>query len=139
MELWLKRTLSGFVPNNDSDTQRRMKKIPLDTVVCVEYSQPRNLKEMRYYWAMCNLVSLNHATLKNKKQVDQALKILSGHADVFTIDGRTVELPRSISFDDCEQDEWQEYLSRAKDAVLQHLLPGVQSSMIEDEIARMVG
>lgn len=138
MELWLKRTLSGFVPDNDADTQRRMKRIPLDTVVQVELRQPRNVKELRYYWALCNLVSMNHDKLQTREQVDQTLRILTGHVDVFTLDGRTVEIPRRIAFHKLSQEDWQQYLQRARDAVLQHLLPGVQSPMIEDEIARMV-
>jgi hypothetical protein len=139
MELWLKRTLSGFVPDNDADTQRRVKRIPLDTIVRVEMRQPRSSRDFRYYWALCRLVSFNHEQFKTEKQVDGALKVLTGHADVFTLDGRVVEVPRSIAFDKLEQEEWQEYLKRAKDAVLQHLLPGVKSSVMEDEIARMVG
>lgn len=138
MELWLTRTLSGFAPDHDDDTQRRIKRIPVGTTVQVELRQPRSVKELRYYWQMCNLVALNHEQFKTREQVDQALRILTGHADVFTLDGRTVETPKRIAFHKLSQAEWVEYLSRAKDAVLQHLLPGVQGQALEDEIAQMV-
>lgn len=137
MELWLTRTLAGFAPDNDADTQRRMKRIALGTTVQVELRQPRSVKELRYYWQLCSLVAMNHATFQTSTQVDQALRILTGHCDVFTLDGRTVEVPRRIAFHKLSQDEWRAYLMRAKDAVLQHMLPGVLLPELESEIARM--
>jgi len=137
MELWLTRTLSGFAPDTDEATQRRMKRIPLGTTVQVELHQPRSGPQMRYYWQMCSLIALNHESLQTKEQVDQTLRILTGHCDVFTLDGRRVEVPRPINYRMLTQQEWQEYLSRAKDAVVQHLLKGVQMAELEEEIARM--
>mgnify|MGYP001427419596 CR=1 FL=1 len=138
MDLWLTRTLSGFsADESDSDTVRRMKRIPLGTTVQVELRQPRSVKELRYYWQLCSLVALNHEQFQTREQVDQALRILTGHCDVFTLDGRTVQVPKRIAFHKLSQEEWRAYLLRAKDAVIQHLLPGVQLPEIEAEISRM--
>jgi hypothetical protein len=51
---------------------------------------------------------------------------------------QTVQLPRRIAFAKLGQDEWSAYLRRAKDAVVQHLLPGIELPEFEQEIARMV-
>ena len=138
MELWLTRTLSGFsADESDADTVRRLKRIPLGTTVQVELRQPRSVPELRYYWQLCSLVAINHRDFIAREQVDQALRILTGHCDVFTLDGRTVEVPRRIAFNKLSQEEWRAYLLRAKDAVVTHLLPGVQLPELEAEIARM--
>jgi hypothetical protein len=138
MKLYMKRTLTGFSAD-DHEGAEKLRKFPPGTVVEVEISQPRSLKQLRYYYALCTIVAQNHATMRDKDQVDQALRILTGHCDVFTLDGRTVETPRRLAFDKLEQADWEDYLQRAKEAVAEHLLPGVGIPDLEDEILRMLG
>ena len=54
---------------------------------------------------------------KTKEQVDQALRILAGHADVFELDGRVITSPRRIAFEQLEQADWEVYLLHAKAAI----------------------
>jgi hypothetical protein len=70
--------------------------------------------------------------------VDQVLRILTGHTDTFKVRDYFVQVPKRIAFSHLGQDEWDEYLSRAKDVVVRELLPGVELQEVEDEIARMV-
>jgi hypothetical protein len=136
-EIYLRRTLTGFGADGD-DALREIKKFPVGTVVKCEISRPRSLKQLRYYWALCALVASNHAELQTREQVDQTIRILSGHVDTFKVKDYLVQVPKRIAFSQLEQEEWEEYLSRAKDVVLSELLPGVELREFEDEIARMV-
>lgn len=136
-ELYLKRTLSGFAPDDD-DALAQCRRIPLGTTVRCEIAQPRSLPQLRYYWALCALVASNHAELQTREQVDQALRILTGHVDLVQLGEQTVKIPRRIAFSKLSQAEWQAYLARAKDAVVQDLLPGVELPEFEAEIERMV-
>lgn len=136
-EFYLKRTLAGFAPD-DADAQASLKRIPLGTSVRCEITRPRSVPQLRYYWQLCALVAQNHATLQTREQVDQALRLLTGHVDLLQVEGRTLQLPRRIAFAQLSQDEWQAYLGRAKDAVVQHLLPGIERPEFEEEIMRMV-
>lgn len=136
-EMYLRRTLTGFAPD-DATAQKSCKRIPLGTTVKCEITRPRSVQQLRYYWALCALVSMNHAELQTREQVDQALRILTGHVDLVRIGEQTVQLPRRIAFAKLSQDEWMAYLHRVKDAVMQHLLPGVELPEFEQEIARMV-
>jgi hypothetical protein len=135
-EMWLKRTLTGFAAD-DEDALASLRRIPVGTTVRCEITRPRSVAQLRYYWQLCALVAQNHAQLQTREQVDQALRILTGHVDLMQLGDATVQIPRRIAFSKLSQDEWQAYLSRAKDAVLQHLLPGVELPEFEAEIARM--
>ena len=136
-DMYLKRTLSGFSPDDD-ESRAACKRIPLGTTVRCEITRPRSVQQLRYYWALCALVAQNHAELQTREQVDQALRILTGHVDLVAIGEQTVQLPRRIAFTKLSQDEWAAYLARAKDAVVQHLLPGVELPEFEEEVLRMV-
>lgn len=135
-EMYLKRTLAGFAPDDD-DAQRSLNRIPLGTTVRCEVVKPRSVPQLRQYWAMCALVAMNHAELQTREQVDQALRLLTGHVDLVKVGDQLLQLPRSIAFAKLSQDEWTEYLSRAKDAVCEHLLPGVDGNEIQNEILRI--
>jgi len=138
MKVYMKRTLAGLAPD-DQDAIDGLRKFPVGTSVEVSISQPRSLKQLRYYYALCTVVATNHSTMRDKDQVDQAIRILTGHCDVFTLDGRTVETPRRLAFDKLEQDPWEKYLQRAKEAVAEHLLPGIAIPDLEEEVLRMLG
>ena len=135
-EMYLRRTLQGFAPDDD-DAARSVKRIPLGTTVRCEIVKPRSVQQLRMYWAMCSLVAMNHAELQTREQVDQALRLLTGHVDLVKVGDQVLQLPRRIAFSKLSQDEWAEYLSRAKDAVCEHLLPGVDGNEITNEILRI--
>jgi len=136
-DLYLKRTLAGLVAD-DADAVESLKRIPLGVTVHCQVIKPRSVPQLRMYWALCALVASNHAELQTREQVDQALRLLTGHVDLVQVGGQTLKLPRRIAFAKLSQDEWSAYLMRAKDAVIQTLLPGVELPEVEEEIARMV-
>ena len=135
-EIYLKRTLTGFVADDEAAASS-MRRIPVGTTVRCEIVKPRSVAQLRMYWAMCSLVAMNHAELQTREQVDQALRLLTGHVDLVKVGDKVLKLPRRIAFSTLSQDEWTEYLSRAKDAVCEHLLPGVDGDEIQNEILRL--
>lgn len=135
-EMYLTRTMRGFEPDDD-DARRSLGRIPVGTTVRCEIVKPRSVTQLRRYWAMCALVAENHAELHTREQVDQALRLLTGHVDLVQVGEHTLRLPRRIAFAKLSQDEWEQYLSRAKDAVCEHLLPGVDGQYLQEEILRI--
>ena len=136
-EMYLKRTALGFVADDD-ESRTVIRKYPVGTTVRCEITRPRSVAQLRYYWSLCALVAQNHAELQTREQVDQALRILTGHVDLVKVGDKVLQIPRRIAFSKLSQDEWSAYLMRAKDAVVQHLLPGVELREFEDEILTMV-
>lgn len=133
---WL-RTLSGLVPADD-EAQSELRRIPVGERVRAKITRPRNSAQLRYYYAMCQLVSINHRDLQTKEQVDMMLRLLT-HYDVITNErtGESWRLPKRLAFSKLDQAQWEQFLARAKDAVLRELLPGVANSDLEKEIAQM--
>lgn len=136
-EMYLKRTLSGFAPD-DADAVASCKRIPVGTTVRCEITQPRSVRQLRYYWALCSLCSLNSEQFHTREQVDQFIRLATGHVDLVTVGNETYKLPRRIAFSKLSQDEWFAYLVRAKDVVAREILPGVTMPELENELARMV-
>lgn len=133
----MRRTIAGLAPD-DADAVDSLRRIPIGTTVRCEVVKPRSVPELRFYFALCALVAQNHAELQTREQVDQALRLLTGHVDLVRLGEHTLQIPRRIAFSKLSQSEWQAYLMRAKDAVVQHLLPGVELPEFEAEIQRMV-
>ena len=84
-------------------------------------------------------VAVNHEQLRDAESVHQVLKMLTGLTDKVALksSGEIIEIPRSISFGKMSADEWDAYFERAKQAVCEHLLPGVGMRELQDEILRM--
>lgn len=137
-EMYLRRSISGLVAD-DPDAVESLKRIPLGTTVRCEITRPRSVKQMRYYWSLCALVASNHSELQTREQVDQALRLLTGHVDLVKVGDKVLQIPRRIAFSKLSQDEWSAYLVRVKDAVVRELLPGVELPEFEEEILRMTG
>ncbi len=136
--LYFRRTLAGLAPADDA-SGAALRKVPVGDVVACEIRRPRNGSQHRLYWVMCTAVAINHEQLKDAESVHQVLKMLTGLTDKIALKstGEIVQIPRSISFSKMSADEWDTYFERAKQAVCEHLLPGVGMRELQDEILRI--
>jgi hypothetical protein len=136
--LYFRRTLAGLAATDEAG-QAVLRKVPVGDVVACEIRRPRNGSQHRLYWVMCTAVAINHEQLQDAESVHQVLKMLTGLTDKIALKstGEIVQIPRSISFSKMSADEWDAYFERAKQAVCEHLLPGVGMRELQDEIARM--
>lgn len=135
-EVLLRRSVSGFSPEGP-DAEAYLKTIPLGTIMKVDVRKPRSGAHHRRYWALCNLVAQNHESLETARQVDQAIKMLSGHVDLVRLKDEVFRIPASISFAAMDQDEFAKFYNRACDVVVSELLPGVSLREVQDEVLRM--
>ena len=136
--LFMRRTLAGLVPADEASSEQ-LRLVVIGDVVDVKIRRQRNVGQHRLYWAMCNLVSINHESLADAESVHQCLKLLTGLTDKVAIrtTGEILLVPRSIAFSKMDADAWDDYLRRAKDAVCEHLLPGVGLVELQEEILRV--
>lgn len=140
MELMLTRTLSGLAAA-DQIAVERLRKWPIGETVRCDVKKPRNHKNLRRWWALCGLIYENSEVYASPQIAHQHLKILCGHAIPIASKstGEIYLVPDSISYDRLEENEFQEVWKRAKDAVRQHILPGVTSEDLELEIMQIIG
>ena len=136
--LYFRRTLTGLSPADESSAAV-LRKVPVGDVVTCEIKRPRNGREHRLYWVMCTAVAINHEQLHDAESVHQVLKMLCGLTDKIALKstGEIVQIPRSISFGKMSADKWDAYFERARQAVCEHLLPGIAMRELQDEILRM--
>lgn len=139
-KILLTRTLSGLCPADDY-ARTKLAKVKLGATVAVEYRQPRNGPMHRRFWALCQMIHDNCEGYGSAEQVSDHLKILSGHCTPIAskTTGEVYLLPKSISFANMDQGEFEDFWGRAVKAVCEHLLPGVSEAEVENEILKLVG
>lgn len=136
MKYTFRRGLSGLNPFGE-EAEKFFRSLKTGDVVNLEIRKPRNPLQHRLYWSMCRAVAMNHDTLQTEEQVHQVIKILAGHVDMVRVGDKIVQVPKSIAFDRMDQLEFDTFFNRAKDIVVQELLPGVGLRELQDEILRM--
>ena len=133
---YFRRDLNGHLRPHGDDAADMVRRLKPAELVRVHVSRPRNLRQHNYYQALCRKVADNHATLVTREMVDQALRILTGHVDLVRIGDQILKIPRSINFDSMSQTEFEEFLTRAKDAICSELLPGVELKELDEAVRR---
>ena len=90
----------------------------------IDFSSPRNGKHHNKLFLLLELIKENSETWNTTEKALIAVKLCTGHFDL-CIDPTTGEIskiPRSISYESMDQEEFAKWYSQAIDAVLQHIL-----------------
>ena len=103
MELFCQATPQGLVPLYDSDLEAKHK-LQEGKVYKVTVSTPRNYNFHKKFFALVRLTYYNlpetlerKLGIHNEEDLLTALKVELGLCDIYTIDGRTIVKPQSIS------------------------------------------
>lgn len=139
-DLFLKRTLSGFQAADES-TADAIRGYKLGETYRASVVKPRNLKNHRRWWALCNLIYQNSDQYKSAEMVHEHLKILAGHCTpiVSKGTGEVYLIANSISFGSLDEAQFQDVFGRAVLAVSEHILPGIEVGAVSLEIERICG
>ncbi len=139
-DLYLKRTLAGFSAADES-TADAMRSYKLNEVFRASVVKPRNLKNHRRWWALCNLIYQNSDQFNSADQVHDYLKILAGHCSqiVSKSTGEVFLVADSISFGSLDEVQFQDVFGRAVKAVSEHILPGIDVDSVQYEIEKLCG
>jgi len=90
----------------------------------IETARPRNPGHHRKFFALLRLVSDNSSTYDTTEKALTAIKLVTGYADPLMnpVTGELSMIPRSISYEGMDQDEFEAFYNRAIDGILQHIL-----------------
>lgn len=128
MLLRTEKGLRGATPA-DQDAyakfRRRLETMKPGKWLRLEWSSPRNGPHHRKLMALLQLVAENSETYGTVEKALVAVKLTTGHFDLMADPktGEIVQIPRSISYDAMEQEDFDVWYSAAIDGVLQHILP----------------
>lgn len=105
--------------------RRGLENMKPGTWLRMEWARPRHGKHHRKFFALLQLVADNSEVYDTAEKALVAVKLVTGHFDlmVHPETGEILQIPRSISYDSMEQDEFDAFYSAAIDAVLRHILP----------------
>lgn len=113
-EIFMERTLAGLRPVDDQGTDV-LRKIKVGEVIQCELNKPRNLAHHRKFWALLNVFWGATGDWSSPYGVLIELKIRLGHVQEVLIreTGEIVKVPKSISFAQMDQTQFDEFYERA--------------------------
>lgn len=150
MKIWVYKSESKLNPATSEDKEK-VNKMPVGEPFQISYVQQRNPAFNRKYWALVNLVLQNlpetveeslmqnhQFRIKTKEDVHFYIKLKNGFVEKKYIgkDGNIAWVPKSISFDNMDEMEFQEFFDKAVDTACELLT--VESDEIMKEIMRFV-
>jgi hypothetical protein len=118
----------------DQEADEEIKRIGGDTV-WIEITVPRNLKQIRYLWAIASKLT-DGGLYESKEDAMDDLKIRARFARFGVEDGRTIIIPRSLSRQ--RSDVLSRLINRVVYIVCSDLLPHVKAADLRAEIEEMV-
>lgn len=130
MKAMLVKTEKGLRGVTDDDHaawikfRQRLARMKAGDHLRIETARPRNPGHHRKLFALLRLVADNSDTYDTIEKALTAIKLVCGYADplIHPVTGEFSMIPRSISYEGMDQDEFDEFYNRAIDGVLQHIL-----------------
>lgn len=107
--------------------------------VMVSIRKARSPNQLRLWWKLIEMVAPS-TDYENKEALAQALKIEVGAYDVVReLDGSLSKAPRSIALDAMRQDDFNAFFESSIDAICRHVLPGMKSDDLREEVFAALG
>lgn len=150
-EALLVKTPGGLIPQDD-DSREALSAIGLGKVIRVKFTQPRNLKFHRKFFALVNF-AYEHwepGTLevprwkdvvpeKNKDQFRKDLVIMAGYYNsAYRIDGSFRVDAKSISFGSMSQEEFDKLYSAVINVVLKKILTNYTREDLDNVVDQLI-
>jgi hypothetical protein len=109
-----------------------------DSLVMVEAVAPRNAKQHRLYWAMCAKIADAIPGDYSAENISDLLKLRTGHSTILSTRTGEVSVPKSISFANMKDDEFQAFLDRCMTIVCRDLVPNLSETQARRELLEMI-
>ena len=108
--------------------------------VRVDIKQPRNLQRHKFYWVLLNIVVENWPEEQSRLSADslhQVIKIETGHVNVINFNGETIVLPKSISFNKMDEEEFKVFLRDTVRFLCENVIPGLNKNDLLDSALKI--
>jgi len=109
-------------------------------VLRAKVSKMRNPKFHRKYFALLQVMLDGQEKYTNPEDLLTEVKIRIGHySEHITAQGELVYVPRSISFVNCDELEFESIYSKTLDVALKNVLPNWTKDEVEAHVSRILG
>ena len=120
----------------DAAGESALADIPQGEIVRVTIRRPRNVQHHRKFFALINVIFPHQDLYPTEEMLLAAMKVALGFGDSIKLpDGRTIIVPKSISFAKMDQAAFDKFYDRALALILTKILPGVDRKDLETEVA----
>lgn len=132
MKIFCKNTEQGFIPVYDSDLEEK-RKLKLGEVYSFSVKMERNYQFHKKFMALCKLGCENSKSVNMPHKSYYKYAVMkAGYFETYQIPKGIMVLPKSIAFENMEEDEFREVYDR----VLQFIADDIQADKhtIENEL-----
>ena len=130
----LHRTLGSLHPVDD-EGREIIAKFSAGEIIKAEISRPRNVKFLRKFFAMLQIILENQDHYKSMDDLLDVSKLSVGHVRVIQTKRGEVRIPKSISFAAMDETAFSEFYERVVTWVLAEVIPGLQRKDLDEEVA----
>lgn len=135
MDIFLTKTLAGFVPADEHGKQA-VKRWKIGETLRCSIRKPRDYTNHKRYFALLNLTYENQEKYANFEHFRKAVQIAAGHVDeLITLDGEIVLIPRSIDYTTLDEFEFSKVFGETM-TVCAKILGDLNLHELEQEVAR---
>ena len=135
----MRRSGDRLVPVAEWERERLLE-IPEGRDLTVKITRTRSARQHRLFWALMQLVVINHPYYVRAEQLVEWLKIRLGYVEeVMFHDGQMLTKVSSISFGTMGQDAFQKFFNMALDIVTTEVLAGTNREDLLRELEQMLG
>ena len=129
----------GVLMPADEMAVEQFHKIRHGEEVRVDIKRVRNPKQLKYWWALCGVLAEYADWCPDRETASDWLKLSIGHAEFHeSPDGKTWCRPKSISFGNCPQEEFDTLLDQAIRIIVTKVMPGTSSEALRNELEAMI-
>jgi hypothetical protein len=139
IELLCTKSLGRLVPS-DAIGMEALKAITEGSTVTARLTQPRNLKFLRLWFALLQVVFEAQNSFISLDHMRDAISIGIGFSEeVVDLDGVVHVIPKSISFAKLDEDGFRAFFDKAVDLIITKILPLVSRDDLENRVYEILG
>ena len=118
----------------DEDSASAINRLKGPVLVRITETRERSMRQHRLYRALLKIAADNAPRPSTPDHVAFAIKCLLGYCDWVYVRGKMHPVPRSTSFANMSQGEFQDFFEKALDIVLADYLPKLNRDALVREI-----
>ena len=138
MLLELAKSADGsFIPSTENSIAK-FKKVKIGETILVDYKAKRNVQFHKKGFSLLNLIYQNQSKYESFEAMRTEFKLKAGLYELHvTTKGKTIYVPKSMSFSEMDENEFEELYSKFIDIALKHFVP-MDRQDLEDAVLRFV-
>lgn len=130
-EVWLAKTPSGALVPVDEDSEKPISRIGDGEVIHVSFKKSRNYGNHKRFFIFINATYDMQEHFETKKNYRNWMTMKAGWYETCVApNGNVMFLPKSISFDEMDEDEFKELFSSCVDVFLKELGKGITENQL---------